>query len=223
MSALLKKCGAVSKIVPLPLFDYVITSEIDVLKADDRNRMTIAYAGNLKYEKATFIYKLNEIELKNIHINLYGPWLNENKLKPIENIHYKGSFQPSDLPYEVKDAYGLCWEGDSLESCSGKMGEYFQYSNPHKTSFYLAMGIPIIISKDMSTASFVQEKQVGLTVDSLYEIPELLNSISDEKYNELKENALRISDKLRNGFYIKNVINIIKNDILSNLMKTDSN
>lgn len=206
MTELLKEQKMTPKIFTLKLFDYV-------LKDLPGDNPSIAFAGNLQFEKSAFLYDLYKVDFKNVKVHLYGPGLEKEKFKASENISYFGSFSPDDLPFVIKDKFGLCWEGNSLDHCGGKFCKYMKYGNPHKTSLYLAMGLPVIISKDIGAAAFVEKEHVGITISSLHEIPERLNQISDLEYKILRKNCLKISSRLRNGYYIKQVIDQIKADI----------
>ncbi|WP_027398648.1 hypothetical protein [Anaerovorax odorimutans] len=216
MADLLKKQGVFSKILSLNIFDYVLSNKIDDFNSfKNYNIITVAYVGNLKYKKSPFIYQLDKVDLKNININIYGPWLSSEKFHPSENIKYIGSFFADDLANKVNADFGLCWDGDNLDKCEGQIGNYLRYTNLHKASFYLAMGMPIIISKDISTAKFIKDEQVGVLIDSVYDIPNVLNNISNEEYYFLKDNALRLSNRLKNGYFIKKVIHDIEKLITS--------
>ena len=98
--------------------------------------------------------------------------------------------------------YGLVWVGDSIDTCKGGKGEYLKINNPHKLSLYLAVGLPVIIWDEVTEAEFVKRENVGLTVSSLYELPDKLAVISDSDYTVMKNNAARIGEKLRNGEYM---------------------
>ncbi len=98
--------------------------------------------------------------------------------------------------------YGLVWVGDSIDTCKGCKGEYLKINNPHKLSLYLAVGLPVIIWDEVTEAEFVKRENVGLTVSSLYELPDKLAVISDSDYTVMKNNAARIGEKLRNGEYM---------------------
>ncbi len=217
MTSLLKEQGVVSKMYSVTLFDYVLPNIKHHKINDNKNNMSIAYAGNLQYEKSPFIYDLDKVDFKNIKVNLYGPGLNNDKYNASENINYKGTFPPDDLPNQIKDGFGLCWDGSYIDQCGGKFCEYMRYGNPHKTSLYLAMGIPVIISKDIGASAFVEKEHVGITIETLYDIPKVLNNISDKEYKLLQKNARKISKKLRNGCFIKHVINDIEENIQSKL------
>ena len=211
MTALLREQKVLPRVFTLELFDYVLKHRPDGVPSAP----TIAFAGNLQYGKSAFLYDLYKINFKDIKVHLYGPWLEEEKFTPADNIVYKGAFSPDDLPYRIHDRFGLCWEGDSLDHCGGKFCKYMKYGNPHKTSLYLAMGIPVIISEDIGAAAFVEKEHVGILISSLYEIPERLSRMTDGEYKTLRKNCLKVSDRLRNGCNVKRVIRQIESDIRS--------
>lgn len=218
MSALLEEHGVVAKLSSLTLFDYALSDITNDIKTSNKqNDATIAYVGNLKYAKSPFIYELNQMDFGNAIINLYGPGLDNEKFQSSKNVHYMGAFPADDLANEINACFGLCWDGTNLDSCVGQIGQYLRYTNPHKTSFYLALGLPIIISKDISTATFIEREHVGIIIESLYDIPRVLNGISSDEYQLLKENAIKLSAKLRNGYFMKQTISDIEKSITSQL------
>ena len=104
-------------------------------------------------------------------------------------------------------------QAEAGEILAKKIGEYLKYTNPHKTSLYLALGLPVIISADISTASFIKKENVGVVIQSLNDLPDVLNNISNDEYEVLRKNALALSVKLRDGYFIKNVIKEIERSI----------
>lgn len=76
----------------------------------------------------------------------------------------------------------------------------------NKVSLYLSAGIPVIIWNQAALADFVKRNKVGIVVDSLENIENYIKNIDENKYNEMKENALKISGKLRSGFYLNKAI-----------------
>lgn len=200
---ILDKCAVdEDKLEVLEIFDYLIDSDFVPPKQD--NYLSCIIAGNLNKNKSGYIYQLPDSPVFELFgVNYEG---NANK----RNINYNGSFLPEELPYHLKGGFGLVWDGDSPNSCCGAWGEYLKYNNPHKTSLYLACGIPVIIWKNAALAEFVQEKNVGIVVNSLFEIDAAINAITDEEYRELKRNATTISKDIRNGFYTKKVLRKMK-------------
>lgn len=191
-----------SKILNLQLFDYLLPEPNKVnynCKIND-----ICYAGNL--EKSKFIYKLN-LDNTDISIGLYGIGYKKN-LKN-KHVNYYGSFSAEDIPYKLKGKYGLVWDGDSISTCNNKYGTYLKYNTPHKTSLYIAASIPIIIWKNSALSNYVIENNIGLSVDSLESLPEILNNISDSQYNKMKNNIEKIRKNVVSGQMLQKTIDLI--------------
>ncbi len=118
-----------------------------------------------------------------------------------KQFDYRG-FIPSDkLIREVKGDFGLVWDGDSVSACSGDWGHYLQYNNPHKTSLYIRCELPVIIWKKAALASFIKDNGIGICVDSLEELNDILNHLSPEDIINMKKNIKSVSQKLANGHY----------------------
>ncbi len=183
-----------NKLITLEIFDY--------LQSDDKKEVeyspSINIAGNLDTQKSRYIYRLGE--LKNVHINLYGVNYDE-QMSQYQNIKYYGAFPADDVPKQLKSGFGLVWDGDSLESCSGFSGQYLKFNNPHKLSLYLSSGLPVVIWKKAAEAIFVQQNGVGYCVEDLSELNHLLNN--EEEYRKMQTNAIKISQKLKSGHYAR--------------------
>ena len=192
----------ISKMVPLGIFDYLIP-EYETRKSETESRIKaggpVIIAGNLKREKVGYIYELPE----NADFNLYGIGYEEQEA---QNIEYKGAFAPEELPFALEGSFGLVWDGASAESCSGVYGEYLKINNPHKTSLYIASGIPVIIWKQAALADFVTENNCGIAVDSLYELHETLKKLTDGEYLKMAEDTRRMGNLLRNGCFLKKAL-----------------
>ena len=55
-------------------------------------------------------------------------------------------------------------------------------------------------------AKFVEENQIGITVGSLEELPDIINRISYEKYKEIAGNTRKVSEKIRAGKYLEEAL-----------------
>lgn len=194
-----------SKLVTLDIFDYLTNSS----ELSENKGIGLTIAGNLNKDKSGYLYKLIE-QHPNYTLNLYGPNFDESIVLG-ENINYLGSFSPDELPNKLQGQFGLVWDGDSIETCSGNTGNYLRYNNPHKTSLYLAAGIPVLIWKEAAIAKFVEENNVGILIDNLEEIEEVLNNIPQEKLEEIQKNAKEVGMRLRDGYYFKKAMIKCKN------------
>ncbi len=184
-------------IVCLDIFDYLYTPKAKNRKPDKQ----VIIAGNLNPDKAQYIRNIKDIGISFV---LYGPGYDASISG--ENITYKGSFPPDDLPQVLADGFGLIWDGNSIDTCSGMFGEYLKFNNPHKLSLYLAAGLPVFIWKNAAEAEFVERNGVGYSVSSLSDIPGILESITEEEYNALLERVDAVSAKLISGAYTKNAV-----------------
>lgn len=186
------------KMVNLEIFDYLAKTDTDKKYIDG-----VIIAGNLAPEKAAYITKLNKI--RDVQFLLYGIGYVQNEEDT--NIDYRGAFKADEIVHKLEGKFGLVWDGTSIEECNGIYGEYLKYNNPHKASLYMSSGIPVIVWKKSALASFVIENQVGIVVDNLTELNEILNNISDEEYNDMIKNVKKIQFDLQQGNFLKQAIN----------------
>ena len=188
-----------SRMINLELFDYLVGREPD---KDHHLTEPVIIAGALRPHKAGYVYSLPE----ETPYNLYGIGF-EGEAKG--NIHYFGSFPPDELPRIMEGSFGLVWDGNSVQTCAGVYGEYLRINNPHKTSLYLAAGIPVIIWSEAALAEFVLDNHCGITIDTLEELSARIKEIPQEEYERLKKNAAEVGKKLREGYYTKKAISQI--------------
>lgn len=193
-------------LIELEIFDYLIPNKIINNSKSDG----IIIAGNLSRQKAKFIDSLYTI--KNVKFNLYG--VGYEPKEEDHNISYKGSFLPAELPFNLEGKYGLIWDGDNINICTGTHGNYMRYNNPHKISLYLVSKIPAIVWNKSAAAEFVKENNVGIAVDSLVNLETELNKISETKYKEMKKNCNKIAKKLSKGYYLSKAIKTIEKEIV---------
>ena len=194
------------KLINLEIFDYLCDAPF---KEQNQNlsKPEIAIAGNLSWGKSRYVYELGSIVKKesNITINVYGNKF--DKSKATDTMCYKGTFRPDDLPGTLEGNFGLVWDGVSAESCVGNTGEYLRYNNPHKTSLYIASGIPVIVWREAAIADFIIRNGIGITVDSLYDVEEAIKNITKHDYDRMRENTIAVGKKLRDGYFTKKALN----------------
>ena len=204
MSDFLRKNNLKTTIVELEIFDYIANTG-NIHASEDFKRIYIA--GNIAKEKSGYIYKDEFTNIKN-DVCLYGPNFEEDQLKnKSKNIYYKGCFKPEDLVNQFSNGFGLIWDGTSIDKCDGELGEYLKINNPHKTSLYLSIGIPVIIWEEAALSKFIKDNKVGFTIKSLSEIDKKLKNISFEEYKIMKNNAEKIGAKLTEGYFLKKAVN----------------
>lgn len=189
--------GITAPIIPLFIFDYL--SENVSKEKKQINGHSIAFAGNL--QKSVFIKELSGISAYKLF--LYG---NTPNYKLGENTHYEGSYSAEELPSVLQGSFGLIWDGEDTNTCTGLNGNYMKYNNPHKLSLYVASGIPVITWKKAAIAEFIIKNDIGICVDDLHEIDTVLNDLSETRYNELLGNVSKIQKEVLDGNFIKNAL-----------------
>ena len=203
MKNLLVKDGVESQIHILGVFDYLLPPSEKVQYEKD----AIVFAGAL--QKSLFLNQMYQIDISPYHINLYGG------VKPaidnMSNMEYKGAFKP-DCISAIEGEWGLMWDGDGIDSCTGNFGEYLQLIAPHKFSLYIACGLKIIVWEKSAMAEVVKQHGIGITIASLREIKEKLSKLDNQDIEQMNKNIRKLSDSLRNGMMFKSVISEILQD-----------
>lgn len=113
MTKWLVENGCNTQIINLELFDYILEDNI----YNNIRQTDIIFAGNLDPAKSKFIYNMIGDESISYTINLYGP--NFNGIIKNDNLKYMGSYPPDILIENLEGKYGLIWDGESNEECSG--------------------------------------------------------------------------------------------------------
>lgn len=183
------------KCVVLGIFDYL---NEEVPEPENWNRENLIFAGNLS--KSAFLEELSEVE-GDITFSLYGKGTPDRFNHP-GKILYKGCVAPEILPGEIApEGFGLVWDGDSIDACSGNLGRYLQYNAPYKASCYLAAGLPLVVWEKMGIADFIVTNALGVKVASLRELPEVLKKISAADYAAMRKNISEVRKKLNTGYF----------------------
>jgi glycosyltransferase involved in cell wall biosynthesis len=160
------------------------------------------YAGALSMRKNAFMLDMAKATLP-YQLHVFG---NRNGLPDMQDnpqVIFHG-FLPADEFISTVDAdFGLVWDGDSTESCTGNFGEYLRYNSPHKVSFYLRAGLPVIIWRQAAVAPIIEREDVGFCIDSIDELQQLLPSLEQERIETMRSNVRNLSDRLKNGAFLK--------------------
>lgn len=186
----LQSHGVKTPMAKLNLFDYQNPQPI-IDHANDTGN--VCFAGNLR--KAQF---LNDIPFSKLKIDVFGDGLELTNSQLID----RGSKSPDELPKYLHDKFGLIWDGESVDTCSGDYGEYLKYNSPHKASLYISSGLPVIVWSQSALAPFVKQQHLGIVIDSLNDLEQVINQLPDHEYQQMIEFVTATADQLRNGHSI---------------------
>lgn len=192
------------KLIPIGVWDYLSPSPTSNITSNK----TIAFAGNL--DKAPFLKQLSQVEL------LFSIWgKGKDMIDKNANVIIKGERKPNELINEICHcSWGLVWDGDSINSCTGLLGNYLRFNNSHKCGLYLAAGIPVIVWKYSGMAHFVKKHQVGICVESLHEVKNIIEQMNENEYTGYSQHAKDIGKKIRKGYFFLEALKSAENTSL---------
>ena len=192
----------------LGLFDYLDNVPHESHKTHESHEphaWSLVYAGALVMRKNSYLLELaNKAEHFDLHI--YG---NADGLPGIDKAPHAVCypFTPADEFIRNADGdFGLVWDGDSLETCQGDFGEYLRYNSPHKVSFYLRAGLPVIIWREAAVASIIEQEGIGITITSIAELEQRLQTLTTEELETMRQNVARVSQRLVSGQYFQKAL-----------------
>lgn len=199
-------------VVELGPFDYLISGPQG--KHVDGGPVRIVFAGNLT--KADFLGKLSLNE--GIELCVFG-----NRVEGISKWHpsvrYMGSLPSAELHNILPGFdFGLVWDGDSLDGCTGPTGEYLRYNSPFKLSSYLAAGLPVIYWNEMSVGEAVGSAGIG--IDSLSGLSAAIESHKAD-IPSIRSASERLGRSIRRGENLERAISRAL-DILNDRKSTTS-
>ncbi|MDY3070514.1 MAG: galactofuranosyltransferase [Parabacteroides sp.] len=213
MKAFLLQNGCKARIGELGIFDYLAVAPVTEV-IGPCPPFNVVYAGALSERKNKFLYELGSY-IHSYIFRLFGNGFESSKAIENERLNYHGFISSEQMIAHPQGHFGLVWDGASIHTCSGNFGEYLRYNNPHKTSFYLRCGMPVIIWKQAALASFIERNGAGFCIESLEEIDNILKSLTSEDYRKLKENACKIGMKLSKGHFITEALKTAERELVA--------
>lgn len=204
MAQWLRDNGMKRPVEALGLFDYRSTS-FNQSSGHAASMQDVVYAGALSMRKNAFLVKLTE-SLSRWRLTVIGNKEGMHGLKDNPHVAYMGFLPAEEFISHIDAGFGLVWDGDSLDSCSGEYGNYLRWNSPHKVSFNLRAGLPVIIWKEAAVAPIIEKEGCGIAISSLHELATILPQLSQEDYSKMKQNAQRMAEKLNRGEFLKRAL-----------------
>lgn len=200
------------EIETLHIFDFLSNAQ-----SPDRKSTwpmhNVVYAGQLTQRKNSFLYKFGSY-IEGYTVNVYGRGFDSPHAANPEKFHLKGFMRPDDLIQYAEGDFGLVWDGDSIDRCSGNWGEYLAFNTPHKVSLYIRSGLPLILWREAAMATFVKENGIGICIDSLCDIPKIYERITPAEYYRMCDNVQRVSRLMSEGYYFGRAVSAITSRLL---------
>ncbi|HEU4471422.1 MAG TPA: hypothetical protein VFR58_10075 [Flavisolibacter sp.] len=180
----------------IDFFDFLVQPLVSQRKLGP----SIAFAGAL--DKSRFVWDLKKIQEVDFH--LYG----ETAEPPVEgaNLRYYGVFSPDEMPVRLTGSFGLVWDGDSIAGLQGIFGTYAKYISPHKLSLYAIASLPVICHKASAAAQVVKKYGIGIAVNALDELPQLIRDMKQEDYDRMRFNCMQVARGVSQGRRLKKAL-----------------
>lgn len=204
MASFLQANGLTAPVTHLGLWDYLGESRPLPTAVSD-HKIHIAYAGSLSPIKNRFLYSWGSV-IDGYVADIYGRGFRMSEAASPQCFYNHGHVPAELLISGMTADYGLVWDGDSIDGCTGRYGSYLSLNTPHKLSLYIRAALPVIVWEGAAVAQTVKDEGIGLTVDTLRQIPERLAAVTEDEYNAMKRNVERLSALLADGHYLKSAL-----------------
>ncbi|MBP5628322.1 MAG: galactofuranosyltransferase [Bacteroidaceae bacterium] len=211
MKGWLRDHGFTKPLGALGLFDYRSKAERTTWP-EQHERPILVYASALAMRKNSFLLNMAPI-ITNYDLHVYGNRGGLPDLVDTDHLKLFNFMAAEDFIDHVDGDFGLVWDGDSLDTCSGAFGEYLRWNSPHKVSFCLRAGQPVIIWREAAVAPIIEELGIGLCIDSLRELNDLLQKITPEQMQTMRRNVKAVSDRLKDGQFLKKAMQAIDQSV----------
>ncbi len=199
MADWLRVQGIAKPVYALGLHDYLSAAAHKSSYSAKTGDWTLTYAGALNRRKNAFITHLGEVAAP-LTLHLYGS-LGDYRPTPSSQVRIveHGYLASDDFITSAEGDFGLVWDGDSLDACTGDFGDYLRLNTPHKCSFYLRAGLPLIVWRKAAVAPIVEREGIGLVIDSLRDLPEALSQVNAARMAGMRANVSRAAARLAAG------------------------
>ena len=188
----------------LGLFDYRSGAQNTGHTVSPDTRLV--YAGGLAMRKNSFLLQLAEGPLP-YQLHIFGNRDGLPGMKDNEHMVFHPFTPADDFISKVDADFGLVWDGDSTDTCSGAFGEYLRYNSPHKASFYIRARLPLIVWQQAAIAPIVEREDIGICIRSLSELETCLKAITPEHYEAMRQHVAHVADRLDNGRFLLDALN----------------
>lgn len=199
----LREHGVTVRLIQLGLWDYLSESTPACVPPASSGTPRLVFAGNVSPKANGWLYDL-AADSPDVEVILYGKGVDESRLTA--NMIVKGFVDSDTLIATAQGDYGVVWYGSSLDEGAGPLGDYLQYNAPHKTSLYLRSGLPVIIWEKAGLAPIIRELGIGITVDSLHSIGDILRHVTPDQYAEMRRRVAEVAEKLAAGHFISKAL-----------------
>lgn len=192
------------KIVEYKILDYYVPIAPPAEKRLDYP-VNIAFIANLDRKRVEDI-PLNlphSVDIKYHFMGKNGEWIKNLKRN---DFVYHGFIPHKSLPNELfKMHFGILMYPDPVSF-------YLRFSASSKFSAYVTAGLPLLVNyKSSYPAELVKKYKIGFIFKDPEDILKIIDQLSDSKYQKIRQNVLKLAEKIRRGYFIKHALKEVLN------------
>ncbi|TFU97644.1 nucleotide sugar synthetase-like protein [Streptococcus cuniculi] len=117
-----------------------------------------------------------------------------------EQVRHVSYLPDEQLLLELsKGGFGLVWMDDRDKG-------YQKLYCPHKLGSFLAAGIPVFVQKGIANQAIIENNQLGFVVESLEEVVEVIQGMTEATYQEMVERVRQFNPLLREGYFTRRLL-----------------
>jgi len=199
------------RFVKFEILDYGVNFTPSKNKKFLRNKFKIVYTGNASKEYVGLRMK-DLPSSKNIEYEIFGNnggWINDLGR---QDVVYKGFLPSKEI---IKYISTKAHFGTILYNKNFKSVNYYNFGSSSKFSAYLVAGLPLLIPSQYTyISSLVKKYKVGFSFGSFDEIPQIINTLTESKYNRIRNNCLKLGEKIKDGYFFKKAVKIALKKII---------
>lgn len=184
----------VQKVIVQRMWDCQVSIDTSVIP---RFCKMINFAGDTNGFKFSFVQEWKYDKVKLAVTAREGDWEHN------ENIEFIGWFENQDVLANTlrrRGGFGLLWtENDYYR-------EYMKLNACSKLSLYLAAGLPVIVHSSIAEVDTICQKNLGLVVDSLDEAVKIVDNMTEEQYDQMRQNVEKFGELIREGYFTKKIL-----------------
>lgn len=161
-----------------------------------------------------FIFELGR-HMPDVDLWLYVSNFNPANGIDTTNVKVYPHIEEPDFPLKAQGHFGLLWDGPSLQQCQGEWGDNILYTLPHKMSLYFECHLPVVTWSQSASAPYLRENNLGILVDSLFDLNDRLKAVTPEEYDAMQQNVCRIAEPIAQGEYMREAMRKVDKDFRS--------
>lgn len=198
MSERLQEEGVNLPMITLPLWDFAYQGPLQ----DKQFAKKVYYLADNKVNQLNYS--------SNTPLQIIGN--GDEKLLVPKQVELLGAQDLAVVPFFFDGGFGLVdTENAIIEEGAPAAKNYWQYKNPLRLSVYLAAGFPVIVLAESPYAAWISSRNLGIVLDSLDELDEVLSDLTETEYQEMLEAVKPWQDAVSTGFFTKRtMLNVIR-------------